>query len=142
MAATDCSASSAPPPVRIGRAYPQVFVTDFERALAFYRDRLGFDVVFSYGDPAFYGEVRRGDAGLNLRHVDASPFVAGVRDRDQLLSASIATSSARELFDEFRAAGVEFQEALQRKPWGADEFVVRDPDGNLILFGTASPQPS
>jgi uncharacterized glyoxalase superfamily protein PhnB len=58
------------------------------------------------------------------------------------LSASIATTNAKDLFLEFQAAGVDFQERLQVKPWGANEFVVRDPDGNLILFGTPSAQPS
>ena len=31
-------------------------------------------------------------------------------------------------------AGVEFQQTLMRQPWGAKNFVVRDPDGNLLLF--------
>jgi hypothetical protein len=26
---------------------------------------------------------------------------------------------------------------LQQQPWSALEFVVRDPDGNLIRFGSA-----
>jgi hypothetical protein len=28
------------------------------------------------------------------------------------------------------------QERLKGKPWRAVEFVVRDPDGNLLLFGS------
>jgi hypothetical protein len=34
------------------------------------------------------------------------------------------------------SAGVDFQERLRRKPRDWIEFVVRDPDGNLILFGS------
>lgn len=124
--------------LQLEQANAQVFVTDFQRALTFYRTLLGFDIVFTYGEPPFYGEVRRGDAAFNLRHVDESPFVAAVREQEQLLSASIRTTNAKELFLEFQAAGVEFQERLQLKPWGANEFVVRDPDANLILFGTPS----
>ena len=30
----------------------------------------------------------------------------------------------------------EGQERLKEKPWRAVEFVVRDPDGNLLLFGS------
>ncbi|MFX4272535.1 VOC family protein [Propionibacteriaceae bacterium Y1685] len=135
MSATDT------PTLRLHRASAQVFVTDFARAITFYRTLLGFDVVFTYGEPPFYGEVRRGEASFNLRHVDESPFVADVREREQLLSASIVTTNAKELFGEFEAAGVDFQERLQLKPWGSNEFVVRDPDGNLILFGTPSAPP-
>lgn len=118
------------------RALAQVFVTDFARSLDFYRDALGFEVVFTYGEPAFFGEVRRDDAAFNLRHVDEAPFLPEVREASQLLSVAIVTTDAKRLFLAYQEAGVEFQERLQRKPWGSDEFVVRDPDGNLILFGS------
>jgi catechol 2,3-dioxygenase-like lactoylglutathione lyase family enzyme len=111
-------------------------VTDMDRAVAFYRDVLGFEVVYLYGDPLFYGEVSRGDAAFNLRHVDVSPFAEGVRDAEQLLSVAILTDDAAALFNELDGAGVDFQERLRKKPWDAIEFVVRDPDGNLILFGS------
>ena len=113
----------------------QVFVTDFERALAFYRDTLGFDVVWTYGEPPFYGEVAREGAAFNLRYVHETPFVQRIRDTEQLLSVAIRVTDAKALFLEYQEAGVDFQERLQSKPWRADEFVVRDPDGNLILFG-------
>lgn len=123
--------------LHLRRALAQVFVTDIDRAIAFYRDVLGFEVVYTYGEPSFYGEVCRDGAAFNVRHIDEMPFVDGVRDAEQLLAVSIATTDAKTLFLQFQDAGVEFQERLRRKPWGADEFVVRDPDGNLILFGSA-----
>jgi len=122
--------------LRLRTSLACVFVTDFERALAFYGDTLGFDVAYTYGEPPFWGEVRRDDAVFNVRHVDASPFVDGVRDDEQLLSVSIYTTDAKALFLEYQAKGVDFQERLREKPWGAVEFVVRDPDGNLLLFGS------
>jgi uncharacterized glyoxalase superfamily protein PhnB len=33
-----------------------------------------------------------------------------------------------------RANGVAFHQTLKRQPWGAKNFVVKDPDGNLLLF--------
>jgi uncharacterized glyoxalase superfamily protein PhnB len=30
--------------------------------------------------------------------------------------------------------GVPFQQSLKEESWGARTFVVRDPDGNLVLF--------
>lgn len=124
--------------LRLQRSLAQVFVTDFGRAIEFYRDTLGFDVVYTYGAPPFYGEVARGGAAFNLRHVDETPFTSGVRDAEQLLSIAITTTDAKSLFLAFQDAGVDFQERLRTKPWGATEFVVRDPDGNLILFGSPS----
>ena len=73
---------------------------------------------------------------FHVRHVDQTPFVDGVRDADQLLSVSIPTTDAKQLFLSYQDAGVDFHERLRRKRWGADESDVRDPDGNLILFGS------
>jgi uncharacterized glyoxalase superfamily protein PhnB len=39
-----------------------------------------------------------------------------------------------QLFREFQAAGVTFFQALRKEPWGAQTFIVKDPDGNLLLF--------
>ena len=120
------------------RATACVFVTDFDRALSFYRDVLGFEVVYTYGEPPFWGEVLRDGARLNLRHVDESPWAVGVREAEQLLSAYVLTTDAKAVFVEYQARGVEFHERLQQKPWDNKEFIVRDPDGNLILFGGPS----
>jgi catechol 2,3-dioxygenase-like lactoylglutathione lyase family enzyme len=122
--------------LRFQRALGVVFVTNFERALAFYCDTLGFEVVYTYGAPPFWGEVRRDDVACNLRHVDESPWMSAVRDREQLLSLYVTATNAKALFVQYQAAGVDFQERLKEKPWKAIEFVVRDPDGNLILFGS------
>jgi uncharacterized glyoxalase superfamily protein PhnB len=40
----------------------------------------------------------------------------------------------KQLFLEFQAAGVIFFRTLRRERWGARTFIVKDPDGNLLLF--------
>ena len=115
----------------------QLFVADFDASLAFFTQKLGFEKVFAYGAPPFYGQIRREGARINLRVVCEPVFVAGIREREHLLSASMTVESAvalKELFLEFQAAGVDFHQALKSEPWGARTFVVRDPDGNLLLF--------
>jgi catechol 2,3-dioxygenase-like lactoylglutathione lyase family enzyme len=115
---------------------PQLFVTDLPRALAFYAEKLGFAVGFAHGEPAFYVQVVRDGAMLNLRHVDR-PVIDRSSDKD-LLTAAITTSHAKQLFLEFQARGVVFHQTLTREPWhgqGQGAFIVADPDGNLLLFG-------
>ncbi len=116
-------------------AEPQLFVSDLNAACAYFEQKLGFAVVFTHGDPPFYGQVRRDRVSLNLRHVDAPIFNGTDREDDQLLSAAITVENVKALYSEYTAAEVEFQQTLKRQPWGAHQFVVRDPDGNLILFG-------
>jgi catechol 2,3-dioxygenase-like lactoylglutathione lyase family enzyme len=115
----------------------QLFVADVAASCAFFVDKLGFSVDFVYGDPPIYGQVTRDNARLALRHVDEPVFASGIREREQLLSASITVATPDEielLFRAYDAAGVSFQQTLREEPWGARTFIVRDPDGNLILF--------
>ncbi len=115
-------------------AEPQLFVTDVAAACDFYTKKLGFTVAFIYGEPPFYGQVFRDAARLNIRHLDQPAIDPELRAREHLLSASIAVDDAEPLFLEFQTAGVLFHQTLKTEPWGAHTFVVRDPDGNLILF--------
>jgi len=115
-------------------AEPQLYVRDVADSSEFYSRMLGFSVAFAYGEPPFYGQIFRDGVRLNLRQVDV-PVVDPVRrDAEQLLAASITLADAEPLFAEYQKAGVEFVQALRTEPWGARTFIVRDPDGNLILF--------
>lgn len=115
---------------------PCLFVTDLPRALAFFTRQLGFKVGLTYGEPPFFGQVVRDAAILALRLVPA-PAIDRTQG-DALLSASITVSNAKQLFLEFQARGVAFHQPLRREPWhgqGQGDFIVADPDGNLVLFG-------
>jgi len=128
---------SLPARAKIVAAEPQLFVTNIKRSCEFFRERLGFSIVFGYGKPPYYAQVSRDAAHLNLRCVEQGVIVSTVRDREELLSASMTVATAEEiklLFLEFQSAGVAFHQTLKKQPWGAKTFVVRDPDGNLLLF--------
>jgi catechol 2,3-dioxygenase-like lactoylglutathione lyase family enzyme len=115
-------------------AEPQLFVSDISASTEFYTVKLGFVASFTYGNPPFYGQVFRDGARLNLRSLPMPVIDPKLRDTEHLLSASITLDDAKPLFLEFQAAGVEFHQPLKTEPWGARTFIVRDPDGNLILF--------
>lgn len=122
------------PGPRLLQAEPQLFVTDLAATCEFYKTKLGFSVAFTYGDPPFYAQVMRDGARLNLRCV-ADPVVDPARAvEEDLLAASITVRDVKALFLEFQAAEAEFHQNLRTEPWGARTFIVRDPDGNMILF--------
>lgn len=115
----------------------ELFVADIKASCAFFTDKLGFTVAFTYGEPPFYGQVKRDHARLNLRMVCEPVFVGDIREREQLLGASMTVDSAaeiRQLFLDYQSAGVDIFQPLKQEPWGARTFIVRDPDGNLLLF--------
>ena len=115
-------------------AEPQLYVRDIVASCDFYSRMLGFSVAFIYGEPPFYGQVFRDNARLNLRQVDDPVVDPTRRDPERLLAATITLEDAKPLFLEYQAAGVEFVQPLRSEPWGARTFMVRDPDGNLLLF--------
>ncbi len=115
----------------------QLFVTDIKRSSDFFVQKLGFSIVFTYGEPPFYAQVRREQGLLNLRHVDQPVIDPGLRERESLLSADLGVGTSKgikQLFLEFQAADVDFFQTLRREPWGAQTFIIKDPDGNLVLF--------
>jgi catechol 2,3-dioxygenase-like lactoylglutathione lyase family enzyme len=114
----------------ITAAEPQLFVTDIKASCDFFTAKLGFAVVFSYGAPPFYAQVKRDGASINLRHVDQPVIDANLRDREELLSASFTvatTEEIKQLFLELQAADVTFVQALKKQPWGAREFHRQGP---------------
>jgi uncharacterized glyoxalase superfamily protein PhnB len=121
----------------IAGAEPQLFVADIKSSCDFFATKLGFAIAFTYGEPPFYAQVKRDAARINLRCVEQPVIDAGARDREELLSASLTVATAEEikaLFLEFQAAGVTFFQTLKTQPWGARDFILQDPDGNLLLF--------
>jgi catechol 2,3-dioxygenase-like lactoylglutathione lyase family enzyme len=121
----------------ITAAEPQLFVADIKASCGFFVRSLGFTTVFIYGEPPFYAQVARDAARIKLRCVARPPIDPELRDREELLAASFTVATAEEikkLFLAYQAAGVVFFQTLRREPWGARDFIVKDPDGNLLLF--------
>jgi hypothetical protein len=112
LSKTPLRLKTSPSKATIAGAEPQLLVTDIKRSCEFFCEKLGFSLVFSYGKPPYYAQVGRDAAHLNLRCVERSVIESRVRDREELLSASM----------------------LKKQPWGAKNFIVKDPDGNLLLF--------
>ena len=118
-------------------AEPQLFVADINASCAFFKGKLGFAIVFTYGEPPYYAQVKRDSARLNFRCVDRPAVDPDYRDRKELLSATLVVATAneiRQLFLEFQKSDVSFVQTLTEKPWGARGFIIRDIDGNLLLF--------
>jgi catechol 2,3-dioxygenase-like lactoylglutathione lyase family enzyme len=133
---TNAAGHSAPRPILSSTA-AQLFVADIKASCDFYTHKLGFKVDFVYGDPPFYGQVSRDHGRLALKVVCEPVFNGDIREREHLLSASLTVATAdeiKQLFSSYQAAGVRFHQMLKNEPWGATTFIVRDPDGNLILF--------
>ena len=103
-------------------------VTDMGRAMSFYRDSLGLDVVEHDGD---WTEVTAGDQRIGLNEGespagDGGAVIAfGVDDIDSAV-------------EELKGNGVEFTDEVSEHPWGKIA-PFKDPDGNdLQLYAPPS----
>ena len=114
-----------------------LYVRDLKVSTDFFTTKLGFTLDFTYGDPPFYAQVSRDKAHLALRHMDEPIFTGDIREREDLLSASITLATAdeiKQLFHTCQSADVPIHQPLRTEPWQAQTFIIKDPDGNLILF--------
>ncbi|MCV0427259.1 MAG: VOC family protein [Roseibium sp.] len=114
---------------KLSHIAPVFPVSDIAASIAYYRDRLLFDVLFEWadndGEPIRYAVLGREDVSLHLTQSDqprkttAYCFVDGVDGYYELA----------------KAAGGNITEDIADQPWQMREFETVDPDGNVLLFG-------
>jgi catechol 2,3-dioxygenase-like lactoylglutathione lyase family enzyme len=129
--------------VTFGATIPAIPSADMGRSVAFYRDRLGFELVHQEEGFAI---VRRDEATIHLWaatdegwrekldperpvRTGAESFIAGTA------SCRIRVQGSDELFAAYGALDVLPVDAvIQDQWWGDRDFHVLDPDGNLVTF--------
>ena len=122
--------------MEIEELVPQLRTTDLERAIHFYTKKLGFALSFRYQD--FYAGVSCGDRMIHLKLVDdPDPGIDFVRG-GQHLHIHFSVRDIRAAFRQVQEAGVKIVEGISDRPWGMTEFVIEDPDGHTLYFGSAS----
>ncbi len=116
------------------RTVPMLAVADLTRSIEFYR-RLGF-VAKRYRDGDGYAFLTRDRFELHLCRSDT--LVEGQHPGNGVYFY-LARGSAGTLEVEFRAAGAPMLSPLAPREWKMNEFVLADPDGNLLRFGEELP---
>lgn len=119
---------------------PFFIVRNVPAALAFYRDRLGFDIIFQGPEPGdiFFGIVQRGGAMIIVKDVGLDPLPNCVRDIKQgwaRWDAYVLVPDPDALAAEFSSRHVEFSQPLRDDDDGLRGFEVRDIDGYVLYFG-------
>jgi catechol 2,3-dioxygenase-like lactoylglutathione lyase family enzyme len=111
---------------------PQFLVDDLDRAITYYRDRLGFELDFKY--ESFYAVVRRDGFAIHLKQAAKLAAARAHRKQNEHLDAYIAVSGIRGLFSELHMRGAEVIKPLEERPWACLDFYVEDPDGYILCF--------
>jgi uncharacterized glyoxalase superfamily protein PhnB len=119
---------------------PFFIVKDVPTALAFYRDKFGFDITFQgpEANDIFFGIVQRGTAMIMMKAIGVDPVPNYTRDIKQGIArwdAYLYVPDPDALAVEFASRGVEFFLPLQNNDDGLRGFEVKDADGYLLYFG-------
>jgi catechol 2,3-dioxygenase-like lactoylglutathione lyase family enzyme len=117
-------------PMRIIRIAATITVTDIEKALGFYRDQLGLEVVFRNGDPTGFVILKRDGAEVHLS-LDRTH-----RATDHNV-AHLLVENVDVLYGRMRQSGARIVKDIRNKAFGLRAFVVEDIDGNRLDIGEA-----
>jgi catechol 2,3-dioxygenase-like lactoylglutathione lyase family enzyme len=127
-------------------ATAQLWVHDQDEALAFYTDKLGFEVRADVTLPEM-GDFRwltvsppgQEDVAIVLMAIPGPPVMdeETARQIEELMAkgfagtAFLTTDDCRSEYEQLKARGVEFTETPEERPYGID-CGFRDPSGNSI----------
>jgi catechol 2,3-dioxygenase-like lactoylglutathione lyase family enzyme len=101
-------------------------VGDLEASVKFYRDTLGFEENFRFGE---YAGMHLGELEVHLCvHTTWKRPVGGG-------SVSIFCDEVDQYWSEVRERGANVLWEPVDEPYGMRDFAVSDPDGNLLTFG-------
>ena len=130
--------------IRIANA--QLWVHDQDEALAFYTQKLGWEVRADVTLPEMgdfrwltVGPAGQPDFSVVLMAIPGAPVMdEGTREQVRDLMGKgfagtvfLTTDDARASYEELKGRGVEFTEAPEERPYGIDAG-FRDPSGNSI----------
>ncbi len=121
---------------RVTSLAPQFLVDDLDRAIAYYRDSLGF----AFGQPweGFYAIGRLDGLELHLKEAPKNPDERKHRRDNEHLDASAGVEGIETFYQQCVDNGAKVIKPLTATEWGTKDFYVEDPDGYIICFGGAT----
>jgi uncharacterized glyoxalase superfamily protein PhnB len=134
------------PTTSLGLANCFLTVDDHEKALAFYRDVLGFTVLSDYsrGEFRWLNVATPTQPGLTItiQSVGGGPGTSqeDLEAIDRLLAKGLLTpfvftcADVDDLFEHLRASGAEVLQEPMDQFYGVRDCAVRDPAGNMLRF--------
>ncbi len=122
---------------RLEATSPVFLVADVAATLRWYEKHLGFrGGAVPAKPPHNFGIVRRDDVEIMLQRLDGyrKPEEYGKREGGAW-NVFVRTRNVQQLFEELSAQGeVEILEGLCPQDYGQLQFVIRDPNGYVIVF--------
>ena len=123
---------------KLGFVAPFFIVRDVMAAIAFYKDRMGFELTFlGPDDGPYFAMLKRDSVWLMLKAItpEVQPTPNPSRHPWARWDAYVYTPDPDALADEFASRGVSFREPLGVNSDQLRGFEVMDADGYVLYFG-------
>ena len=116
---------------------PCFIVTNVDQTIAFYRDKLGFEMrLREPAEDPFFGIIGRDGVQLLIKSdQDVSPLPNSKRHHFMRWDAFIYAPDPDALAADFASHGAAFSIPLKDTSDGLRGFEIRDPDGYVLFFG-------
>ncbi len=115
---------------------PYLLVADIHRSVAWYTDKIGFEVDTLWGEPPVFTIAKFGDVSLMLKQSPDAPSVVTKRE-DDAWNAYIWVRDIKAIEERLRGKGVAFRRGPEKTDYGCVEIEIADPDGHVLCFGEA-----
>ena len=120
---------------QIRGAAPVLLVRDVIAAHAYFADKLGFRSPRLWGDAPTFCICNRDGVEVMLSQVGEGDSFRPNGDYEGRMDAYFWVRDADALHAEYRASGADILCEPEDQPYDMREFLVRDPDGHILIFG-------
>jgi uncharacterized glyoxalase superfamily protein PhnB len=108
-------------------AVPVVATSDVAGTVGYFEKTLGFKQQWIWGDPPVYAGVKAGGALVYITH--DSDTATAIQERRLKPDIFLWVNDIDRVYAQHRANGADIAEELTARPWGARQYVVREPNG-------------
>lgn len=107
---------------------PIFAAADIEATIAYYKEVLGFETSWTWGEPPTFGSVSLGN--VTMMFCLQPDLAAKVQGHQHWFKVE----DVDELYEKHRERGAKIVEPIENRPWDAREYVIEDLNGYRLRF--------
>jgi catechol 2,3-dioxygenase-like lactoylglutathione lyase family enzyme len=113
--------------------FVRIFVTDLQKALAFYTKTLGMEL--DYTDEKNWAQFKSGvEVSLAIEQCEPNHTIQGSKVVGRFVGVTLMVDSIDQVYKLLTTKGVEFSGRPEKQPWGGTLAHLKDLDDNVLTL--------